>query len=253
MSYTLAVFMVVMKTKTFGHSSSASTLAGMTTRGLFRFLTSLALLIASAGVFGADKAGLVPTARLAVVLDIPESFPIKQLRAMTDETSAIWRPYNVRIVWVSRDLPGSPAPEDIRIVVRLAQSANPGGFQVNAEGRPVMGAIRFVDGIPDGVITLSREAIEAVILASDWNGRPLTAWPVAVQEHLAGRAVGRALAHEIGHYLLGEPAHTRAGLMRPSFKARELLEASGRRFQLQPGNLDALGPRMARLTDAGNR
>jgi len=245
--------MVVMKTKTFCHSSSATTLAGMTTRSLFRFLTSVAVLAASTGVFGADRTRLVPTARVAVALDIPASFPIKQLRAMTDETSAIWRPYNVRISWVARNLPGSTGPEDVRIVVRLAQSGNPSGFQVNAEGRPVLGAIGFVDGIPDGVITLSPEAIEAVILAIDWNGRPLTAWPIAVQEHLAGRAIGRALAHELGHYLLGEAAHTRVGLMRPSFKARELVEASRRQFLLQQGNLDGLAPRMARLTDAGNR
>jgi hypothetical protein len=223
----------------------------MATRGLFPLLTAGAILIASAGFSAAGKTSLVPVTHVAVVLDAT-SFPLRQLRAMTDETSAIWRAYNVRMSWV-RDVADTRGPEDVRIVVRLTQSPHPDELQVDAEGRAVVGAIRFVDGIPDGVIALSPAAIEAVLLAIDWNGRPLTEWPKAVQEDLTGRAMGRALAHELGHYLLAEPHHTRVGLMRPSFKGRELLEASRRRFQLQPGNLDALGPRMARLTAERNR
>jgi hypothetical protein len=38
--------------------------------------------------------------------------------------------------------------------------------------------------------------------------------PMRAQETLVGRALGRALAHEIGHYLLQTPAHSPVGLMR---------------------------------------
>jgi hypothetical protein len=103
------------------------------------------------------------------------------------------------------------------------------------------------------VITLYPEAIERAILDVSWNGRPLTSWPIAVREHLAGRATGRALAHELGHYLLAEARHARNGLMRVTFKGNELLDTKRHRFQLQPDNLAALGPRIARLAEAGNR
>jgi len=41
-------------------------------------------------------------------------------------------------------------------------------------------------------------------------------------DHDLGRALGRVLAHEIGHVLLAAPNHANAGLMRAAFRADEL-------------------------------
>ena len=57
-----------------------------------------------------------------------------------------------------------------------------------------------------------------------------------------GVVLGRAVAHEIGHYLLGGE-HARAGLMRSTFDPREFVDVRDRIFQLD--HVDA-----SRLTDA---
>jgi hypothetical protein len=52
----------------------------------------------------------------------------------------------------------------------------------------------------------------------------LTSLPPALADTFVARALGRALAHEIGHYLLGTREHTSHGLMRPRFAPNDLLE-----------------------------
>ena len=44
------------------------------------------------------------------------------------------------------------------------------------------------------------------------------------------RALGRALAHELGHYLLASKAHTADGLMKANRTASEFFSADRRRF-----------------------
>jgi hypothetical protein len=53
---------------------------------------------------------------------------------------------------------------------------------------------------------------------------PLAGLPDALADLFVARALGRALAHEIGHYLLGTARHTPHGLMRERFTPQELLE-----------------------------
>jgi hypothetical protein len=56
-----------------------------------------------------------------------------------------------------------------------------------------------------------------------FRGAPLTYQPLVLQDALVGRAFGRIVAHEIGHWLLG-PQHTETGLMKRSLSPDELLE-----------------------------
>jgi hypothetical protein len=48
-----------------------------------------------------------------------------------------------------------------------------------------------------------------------------------------GVVLGRAVAHEIGHYLLG-PSHARNGLMRANIDAQEFADVRSRSFLLHP-------------------
>ena len=57
-----------------------------------------------------------------------------------------------------------------------------------------------------------------------------SAWPIAARERFLSRALGRVIAHEIGHYLLG-PRHS-SGLMRRAFSAADLVDRSSARFRL---------------------
>jgi len=45
--------------------------------------------------------------------------------------------------------------------------------------------------------------------------------PIAEREMLLARAMGRALAHEIGHYLFGSKTHSARGLMQATHSAAQ--------------------------------
>ena len=55
---------------------------------------------------------------------------------------------------------------------------------------------------------------------------------IAVDEHRLGTVLGRALAHEIGHYVLDTHTHARSGLMRPNFNALEFTDQRNSTFAL---------------------
>jgi hypothetical protein len=95
------------------------------------------------------------------------------------------------------------------------------------------------------------------------GGRPVGSWPAIIAERLLPPVVGRALAHEIGHFVLGSKDHTRSGLMAAQFPP-DLATFAGRsafrlsagqagavRLQCLAGTLDARGPtsRPAWLTE----
>jgi hypothetical protein len=58
------------------------------------------------------------------------------------------------------------------------------------------------------------------------------------------RALGRAAAHELGHYLLASREHARRGLMRARFNADELVSDYGAAFRLEDSDRQALAIRL---------
>jgi hypothetical protein len=66
--------------------------------------------------------------------------------------------------------------------------------------------------------------------------------------------MGRALAHEIGHYLLASKAHTDKGLMATRRSAYELFSAERARFAIDAGEQGAMAARFVQpVVTAGNR
>jgi hypothetical protein len=61
---------------------------------------------------------------------------------------------------------------------------------------------------------------------------------------LLGRAMGRALAHEIGHYLLASKLHTARGLMQASHTASEFFGADRRSFAIDAAQRQAVAARL---------
>jgi len=92
-----------------------------------------------------------------------------------------------------------------------------------------MGSILFDHGVPLPVIHLSVENVEALIGAVP----VLTAAP-PVHDVQVARALGRTLAHEIGHYVLSRQTHERRGLMRATWPIQEAVAADRRNFELLP-------------------
>ena len=85
------------------------------------------------------------------------------------------------------------------------------------------------------------------IMRGAYGDSGINRMPIAERRAYLSRALGRALAHEIGHYLTGSKQHTRRGLMKARQTAGDLFGPSRTVFDLTPSQRsDALG----RLIDA---
>jgi hypothetical protein len=171
----------------------------------------------------------------------PAAPPDRQLDLMTREADAIWRPHGVRVaLHRAGGPPPSPGPGgELALGLRFA-TASP-------SRRLRLGAIWLIDGVPQDSIEIGARDVAALLGATPWGGRRLGAWPPEVGDRVTGRALGRVLAHEIGHFLLASPVHAARGLMRAAFAARELARADRRTFELDREHLPRLSARVAQL------
>jgi hypothetical protein len=97
-----------------------------------------------------------------------------------------------------------------------------------SEARDALGWITFTANRPDRSIHLSRACADDLVRTTPGlNDRT-----IASHETLIGRALGRALAHELGHYLLQSKAHTSRGLMRRIWSSVDSFAVSRTGFEL---------------------
>ena len=175
--------------------------------------------------------------------------PAAQVEAMAREADALWRAHGVAIVLVAPDARLPPVPPASRLTVSLGtvRRAAPSG------PADTLGAIVF-DALnrPATELTLHVSSIAATVGAARWSGHPLAAWPPAFADYVIGRALGRVLAHEIGHYLLAWRGHSPHGLMREAFDGHQLSHPDRSSFVLAPPDLPRLRARLAGLSRSGS-
>ena len=147
------------------------------------------------------------------------------------EASLIWAPYGVDVF-----LPGAYCTADaIQLDVTLVD------HDVTRLGSKTLGSIQFDGGVPEPAIAMYPNAIAALASESDLFGRRETAWPIAIHEAAVGRALGRALAHEIGHFLLRTRQHSPTGLMQAMQSISALIATDRRPFVLSADEVTRLG------------
>jgi hypothetical protein len=196
--------------------------------------------------------GVVTTRADGIRADVSERFevdirlrvdPSLTSRRITDrmkaETEAIWGPYGVRLEWTD----GAGAPASAATGVSLdASLERQFERRLRMKWPAVLGRVAVS---PDASnwrsVRISFDATESV-LALRTTGRPAMAG-IVLDAELA-RALGRVLAHEIGHVLLGAPYHHPAGLMRASFRPDELGEPDRTPFRLTCSGVDRLRGRL---------
>jgi hypothetical protein len=77
-----------------------------------------------------------------------------------------------------------------------------------------LASVRFSDGEPEPIVFVYHSRITAIIARGWLGGTTYDEWPVTLRETVLARALGRVIAHELGHILLRSTRHARLGLMR---------------------------------------
>lgn len=167
-----------------------------------------------------------PPLTLQVRLTVANDLPAVARERMTQEADAIWRHEGVRLQWLS---PLAPPPEPgavlrVLVVRLLGAAAEDGSWPV---GR------LLPDQSGDRLAIVSVTAAEQVLASARREAEP-----ARIGVHRLGLILGRAVAHEIGHYLLGPRSHTRYGLMRATIDATDFSDLRGGGFFLDnvPGS-----------------
>jgi hypothetical protein len=151
-----------------------------------------------------------------------------------EEIETIWRRYQVEIVWEPHWSPttGAIMPD---LFIQFVEGPAP------TKNNSAIAWIPFASGAPLPYARVSRPAALQLLAVKSWfdERRILDASP-DVQTRALGRIIGRALAHEIGHFLIGVPAHAKDGLMRASIDASILTHPGREYFKLQRDDERAL-------------
>jgi len=186
---------------------------------------------------GMSPLRIVLTLVLATTGEAPSE---RQVALMIREADAIWRPHGVAVALEGRGGPALPIPgAELPLALRFA---DPPAARL---GR--LGAVRLVHGVPERSLDIVAADVSTLVGQAVWHGRRVDEWPATMVDQIKGRALGRVLAHELGHFLLASPVHTRIGLMRAGFTARDLASADRRPFQVNREYLPRLGARLDRL------
>jgi hypothetical protein len=143
---------------------------------------------------------------------------------MKKETERIWSPLDVHIVWIDSIESDLAAPPN-GLLVMLEEGAYPISWVTRD---PVLAALsQPPDSCGRGVAHVWVRHIEDHTALVRRDGHAFATLPGALGDMFLGRALGRALAHEIGHYLLGTTNHSERGLMRAQFTPEDLLQEAG--------------------------
>lgn len=196
------------------------------------FLLAGLYLIAPRTVAAASADALTVHVNLEFDSSIKPATIIENAKA---EAVEIWRKYHVALV----------ADPDVRANVCIDAVVERRKV-INYDGvLSVLGHTTMRDNTDGPVpVRITFDAIEALV--------PLQyADPPVLHDRAVATALGRVLAHEIGHVLLGAPAyHDRKGLMRATFRSDEFVPPERSRFMLTDRSIGRLRTRIASFADS---
>jgi hypothetical protein len=212
-----------------------------------------------------------PSTPPAVIVTVMVSQPISPslVTLVLREAGDIWRTAGFMLIWehqpaaASGSRPAHDARNGEGALTR--SSAGPRGATGGPVARPAglhltigddrgiagkdpyvtpLGWIVFEAGSPLQEIYLSHANTAMLLRDSQAVVGRVSTMTIAERETLIGRAMGRALAHEIGHYLLASKAHSAAGVMQARRGAAELFNRSRHGFHLQEEQRQQIAARL---------
>lgn len=189
-----------------------------------------ALWTPDAGVLRAAASLPVLNLRLTAV----DRLPSTSKATLIAEAESIWQHEGIRLRW----LHGSEARagDTLRVLV----TPRTVGAAPDGEPWPVAELLRFEGSAAIAVASIS--GAERVVSQS---GRVALLDYRELRDYRLGLVLGRAVAHEIGHYLLQSNAHADRGLMRATIDAYEFANPRSDSFRLADDTRALLAARPA--------
>ena len=178
----------------------------------------LAAVVASSGV---------PAVHVALAFAPESTFPPAVTTAAVREAAHIWSRYHVV---VDRSVPCASAPEEaIVLTIQAGRSRRSDSFYTPS----ALAEIAFAgDGTPFSIVTVYFDLLLRSLGFARIGDAGEDRWPADLRQRVIGRAVGRVIAHEIGHYLFASRSHSSNGLMRAVQPYRELFAEAEAGFLL---------------------
>lgn len=200
------------------------------------FSAAVALLALAAG---ASAPPLRTGPPIGITVTASRSVP-KEIVAMTlAEAESIWRRAGFTFAW---HVGGPPIPTVLRVTIDEARRPSDGS-EVS------LGWVVFDDDAsPEPDIHLSYASAVDLFVQTLGVGHDMFRMPLLERDTMLSRALGRALAHELGHYLLASKAHSRTGLMRSSLTAVDLFSTVRMRLEITQPIRESI---LARLVRSG--
>jgi hypothetical protein len=143
-------------------------------------------------------------------------------QALISEAERIWRHEQVSIEWARPGHTVEHADAPLRVLVVSLPARDDGASrawpiaELISEAEPRAVAIASIAG--------AERVVNEATLSAAVERTP--------RDHRLGLVLGRAVAHEIGHFLLATGTHAESGLMRASIDAREFASVDGGPFRL---------------------
>ena len=151
--------------------------------------------------------------------------PDQSLAAARLEAGAIWAGANLTLRWCEQGAAVDPA-EGPTVTIILRDLLPPRRGHVPRADRPFGDTLAWTlfDGAePTNIIEVSFAAVAGLVMRESFAGKSVAGLTQDWRQRLIGRALGRVIAHEIGHWLWGA-SHARDGLMRAGLSGGALLD-----------------------------
>ncbi len=187
---------------------------------LFRWVLSSLVGLTIPGIASA-AGGALPPPRQTLDLILPSNtLPPLTLRVMREEAARIWAREGVAITWRANE---AQVPAGASFV-RLSFLGDVNGTYVDKT------FYTLGDYLPDEQrIRVSLFAASRAV--TQGNAASRQRQPPFIQPLALGYVLGRAIAHEVGHALLGKE-HSDSGLMTPTFPPAAMIDVKSLRFRL---------------------
>jgi hypothetical protein len=157
--------------------------------------------------------------------------------AAMDEAAAIWRRYGVELQY---EAAGADTALSLDVIVERTARRSKHDGEPAVLGRTMVSTGKRAQA----PLRISYDAVTE-LLDSQRGQNPL------LHDYAVAAALGRVVAHEIGHVLLGTPTyHDAEGLMRTTFFPDDLARPERSRFQLARHSVVRLRMRIAELSEA---